>query len=422
MLTELKLKSVLNDPQKARITEPEHPTFYGIKSAAAKSINFELRYTFPKGTKQQTRSLGSYPKKSLSSIRKKAAWYRECIAAGEDPALKEKEERMGLSGDRSFGAMIDEWSKNVFLKEAKDKAYIKRVQRNLEVVKAEIGSLQTASVSAKVLLAPVSKIAKASESEAARTINQLIQVFSYANRIHGTGGNTAAFDLKGTFRPARSKKRPAITDEDPFKTMIGDALAHTAKPRSDILFLVALITFARIGELVPGRWEEVDWENRIWHVPAYNPDGTNRTKKAKYQPPKAHDIYLTDQLIQLLRNLQIITGNSEYMFASIYRSKNKPHMNVATVQKRLKETKGGIYKGIQSQHGFRTNASTWIAKHHSALPNAAIAVEIASGRTPEGVEYVYNRYTFWKEQCEVWTLWSSYIESLLPCSLAEIGN
>ena len=110
------------------------------------------------------------------------------------------------------------------------------------------------------------------------------------------------------------------------------------------------------------------------------------------------------------------------MFPSINRSKNKPHMNVATVQKRLKEIKGGMYKGVQSQHGFRTNASTWIAKNHSALPNAAIAVEIASGRTPEGVEYVYNRYTFWKEQCEVWALWSSYIESLLPRPLSEIGN
>ena len=40
--------------------------------------------------------------------------------------------------------------------------------------------------------------------------------------------------------------------------MIGDVLDHPATARSDILFMVALITFARIGELVPGRWEEDD--------------------------------------------------------------------------------------------------------------------------------------------------------------------
>ena len=422
MLTELELNSKMKSPKSERVSESEYPKFFGKKlSGANKSFNFYLTCTYPAGTKQQTLNIGTFPKKSLKTIRAQAKQIREWIADGQDPKLKRAEQKMGLSDDKSFGAMIDKWFQEKFLQEAKNRKYIERVESKLTEVKRDLGGYQTKDITAVLLQNSISKIAKTSKGEADRTVKNLVKVFQYANAIYGVGSNTAAFDLIGNWVPPKSKPRPAITDEVPFKEMIGDVLAEAAKPQSDLLFLVALLTFARISELVRGKWAEINWQDRIWLIPAIADSEGNRTKKAKGQAPKPHDIFLTDELTLILNNLHAVTGHSEYVFPAIYRRKN-PWMSVATVQKRIKETKRGKYKGVQSQHGFRSNAATWIAKTHKNLPNGALAVEIASGRTPDGVEYVYNRYSYWEEQCEVWKLWSSYIASLLPCPITEIGK
>ena len=96
-------------------------------------------------------------------------------------------------------------------------------------------------------------------------------------------------------------------------------------------------------------------------------------------------------------------------------------MHRETLQKRINAANGGAWKGIQSEHGFRSNVSTWITKNYKDMPYRKEAIALASGREMEGVEYVYNRHSYWDEQCEIWKLWADHIESILPFPISQIG-
>ena len=78
MLTELELNSKMKSPKSERVSESEYPKFFGKKlSGANKSFNFYLTCTYPAGTKQQTLNIGTFPKKSLKTIRAQAKQIRE---------------------------------------------------------------------------------------------------------------------------------------------------------------------------------------------------------------------------------------------------------------------------------------------------------------------------------------------------------
>ena len=67
--------------------------------------------------------------------------------------------------------------------------------------------------------------------------------------------------------------------------------------------LIAYVAL-RNGELVGGRWEEIDWERRLWHIPA---------ERMKMRRP--HTAPLTRQCIEILNELRKFSAG-EYMFPS----------------------------------------------------------------------------------------------------------
>lgn len=46
---------------------------------------------------------------------------------------------------------------------------------------------------------------------------------------------------------------------------IGCFYPATNRSRRAILFTI--LTASRVGESVPAKWEEIDWEHKVWSVP-----------------------------------------------------------------------------------------------------------------------------------------------------------
>jgi integrase len=420
MITELELRAAIKNPANARVSEKHPYPFYGKKgSGANKSINFETRYTYPKGGKQRTTSVGTYPKDSIKVIRERVKVVHDLVANGKDPKLGKRRQAYTVALDGSFNTYCEKWLSSEF--NGRQEKYRRRVHRNLSAICKELGAFQIAEISAQDLIEAIRKQIK-SPHEQSRVVRHLDGVFRYADIIADTRRNPA-HTIKEKFPEPKPKSRPAIIDEAPFIRMIRDVLEHPGKPQTQILFPVTLLTFARIGELIPGRWDEIDWKERIWHIPNNRcADGENRIKTHKNQTvADPHDIYLTDQLLVLLQNLSQITGDNEYMFPRLSTKTKNPFMHRETLQKRINGTKNGAWKGVQCEHGFRSNVSTWATKNFKDMPYRKEAIALASGREMDGVEYVYNRHGYWQEQCEIWQLWANYIESILPYPIEEIG-
>src|ERR1700747_3917121 len=68
-----------------------------------------------------------------------------------------------------------------------------------------------------------------------------------------------------------------------------------------------LLTMVRKSELQDATWDEVDFENAVWTLP-----------KERMKRSKAHNVYLSRQVLDILIALKTCAGNSRYGLPSRY--------------------------------------------------------------------------------------------------------
>jgi integrase len=68
-----------------------------------------------------------------------------------------------------------------------------------------------------------------------------------------------------------------------------------------------LLTMVRKSELQDAVWDEVDFENAVWTIP-----------KERMKRSKAHNVYLSRQLLDIMIALKTCAGNSRYLLPSRY--------------------------------------------------------------------------------------------------------
>jgi len=86
---------------------------------------------------------------------------------------------------------------------------------------------------------------------------------------------------------------------------VGEIISPLLISRASVKVL--LLTFMRVGALVPGEWSEADWDQRIWTIPARRMKGRDSTRQE-------HIIPFSQPLIDILDFLKPITGHSPYIF------------------------------------------------------------------------------------------------------------
>ncbi len=106
---------------------------------------------------------------------------------------------------------------------------------------------------------------------------------------------------------------------------------------------MAPLVFVRPGELRQAEWEEFNFENSLWRIPA---------GRMKMRDP--HLVPLSRQVMEILEALKPTTGNGRFLFPSI-RSRTRPMSN-NTINSALRRL--GYSKEEMTGHGFRSMAST----------------------------------------------------------------
>ena len=411
MLTDKALQNWAKKPVPRQIQDGTVPGMYAIVQKGETAIRFRIKYTY--NTRPSTKALGTYPKTSLFAARQKALHIRDNLANGLDPKLVAKRNKLGMKNSPTFGELADQWIKEEFLKTAADEKYTRRVTNRLREVSKSIGTLQASQIDAPMLRAALLPIRSRSKDEAARTLSKLIDIFEFGTALNYCERNPA-FSIRKQFKSPKSEPRKTILDQHDQRKMIADVLAYKSNPPCDLLFVITMMTGARISEIVGGKWEEISWEEKLWKVPAEDENG-GRTKKPRNGPRRPHNIFLSLQLIKHLKNLEQITGRNRYLFPSRAKS---GHLSAETLKTRINRSG---YKGKQDVHGFRSSLSSYLNKEFGHLGKTETAVEIMSHRTPQGVKAIYNRNDYWEEQCILWQNWADYVEGLLPIPLEELG-
>jgi len=156
-----------------------------------------------------------------------------------------------------------------------------------------------------------------------------------------------------------------------------------------------VMTFVRVGSLVPMKWSELDYENDLWIIPP-----------ERMKAGKEHLVPLTDPIKQLLDRLEKINGDEEYVFKS-FRSRSKPHIDESALNQLLKRLG---YGGRQTAHGLRqlpTIAGVDILK----IPYEVISRQLAHAQGNQ-IRQAYDRSQMLEERREFMNNWCDQLVTL----------
>lgn len=365
-----------------------------LEVASAGGRYWRLKYRY--GGKEKRLAFGVYPEISLAAARERRDAARRALASGHDPGKLERERKQlaALEAATTFEAVGREWhTRNA---DRWTPNYGADILHRLEMdVFPEIGKCPIAELKPPQILAALRKVEKRGAYEMARRTQQYCgQIFRYAV-VTGRAERNPASDLRGALKTPKRKHFAAIEPND-----LPEFLA--ALQRNDArLFLqtrlairLMLLTFVRTGELIQAKWDEFDLGAGQWVIPA-----------ARMKMRRPHIVPLSRQAIDILRQLQTLNGDREWVFASA--AKPRKHMSNNTILKAL-ERMG--YKGRMTGHGFRALAMTTI-KEKLRFPHDVVDRQLAHAARNQ-VDAAYDRSKFLDERRRMMAKWADYIDGL----------
>lgn len=370
---------------------------------------FRWRYRF--AGKDKTLTIGTYPKVSLAKARRVAQTAQDGLDEGIDPAAKKQTEKLTarLMANTTFEGIAREWLKR--MQKRWVPTHYDRIERRMERdIFPFLGRRPITEITTPEVLAVLLKIEARGALETAKRAKQnCSQVFCYAVETgRATQDPTALFSTSALSQPEKSN-RAAITDADGIAGLIRSIRGYEGSPVVRAALRLAPLVMLRPGELRQAEWDEFDFEGRLdshgapmWRIPAA------RMKMPKEDKAQGgiHMVPLSRQAVEVLQDLQKVTGSGRYVFPSP-RTPRRPLSDngVLSALRRM-----GYGKEEMSGHGFRAMARTAIEEQLHIDPRyvemqLAHAVKDGNGRA-------YNRTKFLRERIDMMQRWADYLDQL----------
>ena len=400
MLTEAECKSAVCPKDKRQVRLFDSGGMYlQVSHAGSKRWFFKYRID----GKEKQLALGRYPDVSLKSARLARDAAKLKKAEGIDPVQAKKLEKLKAirnTGD-TFKAISLEW----YAKQAPQwsESHASRMLRQLERdLFPWIGNRPIAQIHAMELLAALQKVEERGALETAdRALMLARQVWDYWLPTAEIEQRNITEGLKARLMPYRSKSFAAIVDPRRFGDLMRAIHTYKGGPVVRTALQLAPLLYQRPGNLRMMEWSELDLDAGLWTIPSLK---MKRTKEEK-ENGEDHVVPLPSQAVDLLRNLQQLTGHGIYVFPG-ERSHDRP-ISDNSVRSALYAL--GFGKE-QSWHGFRASARTMLVDELNLDPlvieaNLAHAVKDANGRS-------YNRTQYLKQRSEMVQQWADYLYKL----------
>jgi integrase len=354
---------------------------------------WRLKYRF--AGKEKRLSLGVYPTVTLKDAREKRDAARKLLASHIDPSVErriQKASRIERAAN-SFETVAREW----FAKRSPNMAdsHRSRVLRALERdVFPWLATRPVAEVTAPELLLILRRIEGRGAAETAQRLRQICgQVFRYAIAT-GRAECDPAADLKGAIIVPRGGRFPAITEPKALGALLHTLWGYQGTFVVRSALRLAPYTFVRPGELRKAEWRELDLDGALWKIPG--PRMKGRVE---------HLVPLSRQAVEVLRELQPLTGSGRLVFPSV-RSAERP-MSDNTVLAALRRL--GVDKSEMVGHGFRAAASTLL--NEQGWNRDAIERQLAHNER-DPVRAAYHRADYLAERRRMMQAWADYLDGL----------
>jgi integrase len=379
---------------KARKLFDERGLYLLVAPDGGKWWRFKYRF----GGKEKLLSLGVYPDVGLKQAREKRDAARKLVAASVDPSAERQAAKAALIETErrerdSFEAVAREWFQKFSSNwvPAHAETVIHRLQADLF---PWIGSRPIAEITAVELLEVLRRIEARGAVSTAHRIKQICgQVFRYAIATGRVPRDPRA-DLRGALAPEREQHFGALTKPADAAALIRAIDGYCGSFVVKCALRFTALTFARPGEIRKAQWSEIDLAESLWRIPA-----------ERMKMRREHLVPLSRQAIEILRELNPLTGSGLYVFPN-GRVTSRP-MSENAIVAALRYM--GYERGQMTAHGFRTLASTLL--NEQGWPADAIERQLAHVERDE-VRGAYNRAEYLTERRRMMQAWADHLERL----------
>jgi integrase len=373
---------------------------YLLVKAGGKYWRMDYRFA----DKRKTLALGTYPEVSIVKARKRREAARELLAEGVDPGTARAEERHAKTAAaantfetvaREFHAVkASGWSEG---------HGTKWIRMNELYLFPHIGALPLASIKAPALLSALRKVEEKGILSTAQDLQAMAgQVFRYGVQTGRCEANPVA-DLQGALKPHVAKHFAAIVDPVQVGALLRAIDGYTGQPATVAALKLSALFFQRPGNIRAMEWSWIDLDGKMLAIPAEAMKSTKHDK-ANGRP---HLIPLATQAVQILRNLQPLTGHGRYVFPGARESK-KP-MSDGTINAALRRLDYGNDEHVA--HGFRAMARTMLAERLSGIPEGMVEAQLGHGKKG-ALGSAYDRAEYLSQRQQMMQTWADYLDKL----------
>jgi len=306
-----------------------------------------------------------------------------------DPGLEKKKAKLThqLENDATFETIAREWLNMKARKWAP--RHTERVTRSLELdIFPGIGNIPITDIDS-VLLRLV--IDPGALEIASRVRQRCSFIFRYGMAT-GVCDSDPADPLKVVMETPVKKHFPALTTKE-MPEFLSKVRAYNCNVQTRLAMRFFMLTFVRTIELIGARWDEIDYEECIWNIPA-----------ERMKENQSHFVSLALQAIDCLHQLHSITGKGELLFPK--RGVPRETMSNSTMLRVIYRIG---YKGRMTGHGLRSVASS--ALNESGLFDFDAIERQLSHQDQNDVRAAYNRAKYMEERRRMMQWWADKIDS-----------
>jgi integrase len=337
--------------------------------------------------------LGVYGSMSLSEAREETRDKKKQIAKGLDPVVERKIEKATskMDANATLEVVADDWLAD---KKHISTSYHKKISSTLKAnVMPRLGEIPIGKVTPP-LIKNVLKVMeeRGSITLAKKTKGWLKEIFDHATEAGLRVGDNPASVVK-VKTPHEKESYPSLKSRLDAGEFMRKLVEYGGRPETIIALQLLMLTGVRPGELRLAEWSEFNLDAGTWEIP-----------KERMKMRKSHTVMLSNQAVELLRQLKTFTRYQLYILPDLIGS--KPVSN-ATFNMALRRiwTK---YRVVA--HGFRHFFSTQV--NESRLFHKDIIESALAHGDENKIRGTYNLAEYRGERAKLAQWWADDLDQM----------
>jgi integrase len=369
------------------------------------------------GTKRCDIGIGSYPSFTLSNATAEARRLKNEISQGIDPIVEKRKRAAELINSQRNAVTFDECVERFLAAKSPEWTNAKHVQQWHNTLKQYASPVIGNRSIADIVTADVLEVLNRDnlwleKTETATRVRQRVEsviAYSVQAGLRPEGLNPARREALSHLLPASTRIKkvqhfPALPYEDMYRFT---AALRKKKGVGARALEFAILTGLRSGSVRDAQWSEIDFDKRLWTVPAQH-----------MKTGKEHRVPLSNQAIKLLSGLAGGNRPDDLIFSS---TKGKP-LSDGTLSKAIEDLhaadllagSAGFFDPKQpdrtaTTHGFRSTLKDWATEQTA---HSSETIEQALAHTAgDALEQAYRRGDLFERRVSLMQEWADYCET-----------